>query len=88
VENADLIKVQNHTIQNRISVNFYQISKLFTDQLTLDNLPRPQLVPLLDLCSASPLLNHISMISPLLALSFNRFISLGAGVDVPPVEHG
>ena len=46
VENADLIKVQSFKIKTKFPQRFLQISKLFTDQLTLDNLPRPQLVRL------------------------------------------
>ena len=46
VENADLIKVQSFKIKTKFHQRFLQISKLFTDQLTLDNLPRPQLVRL------------------------------------------
>ena len=73
VENADLIKVQSFKIKTKFPQRFLQISKLFTDQLTLDNLPRPQLVRLLRITPA-----HI--MSPVVAFFSRRFASLNAQV--------
>jgi hypothetical protein len=81
IENADLIKVQTIQITTEFHQHFHQISKLFTDQLTLDNLPRPQLVR-----RRSSTLHPSSLLSRRIIFPPVCFTQR-TGVDVPPLEH-